>query len=388
MVFQAMAGRYRMVDIVRHVFATGSKRHHQQLEQELEARYSGKATLYHKGRAALAEAIRLATDGSGRVAISGLTCYSVVQAVEAAGCTPVYVDSNEDDLQFSAEAFAAACDTEEIKAVVIQNMLGIPAEIDGIMAVAKRYNVTTIEDLAHSVGAVYANGREVGTVGDITMLSFGKDKALDVVNGGALVVRNNRQVDQPSKRPGWGEQMRDRLYPLIAAVCRALYPIGLGKFAMGAAIRLKFVVRSADGRVDTSIGMPKWQTQLALRQLHELDSMVDIRRQKASIYTKALVGRVPKMALQTGASLIRVPLFVANRDEVVDALARKGIFVADVWYDVPVSPVRFYERIEYPETNCPVAVQVSSRLLNLPTHRRVSEDDMRIIIETVQEVAR
>ena len=192
MIFQALGARYGFVAAVKHAFAHGTEHDSERLRQALVKRYGGEAVLYQKGRSALAAAIRIATGGGGSVAISGLTCYSMVQAVEAAGCTPVFVDIREKDLHFGAKELTTAIKKHpDVKAVVIQNMLGIPADIMAIAAVAKENKIALIEDLAHSAGAQYADGREVGTVGDITMLSFGRDKAIDSVNGGALVVRNH-----------------------------------------------------------------------------------------------------------------------------------------------------------------------------------------------------
>ena len=88
-----------------------------------------------------------------------------------------------------------------------------------------------IEDLAHSAGGTYETGAEVGTVGDMTVLSFSQDKSIDAVSGGALIIRHPQiklatfsfQSISPSK------QLQDRLYPLLSSSVRWLYPTKLGK---------------------------------------------------------------------------------------------------------------------------------------------------------------
>ncbi len=82
MIFQALGAKYSFGAALAHLVAKGTPTDSEALRQALSTRYGGEAVLYCKGRAALAEAIRLATGGTGKVAISGLTCYSVVQAVE------------------------------------------------------------------------------------------------------------------------------------------------------------------------------------------------------------------------------------------------------------------------------------------------------------------
>ena len=382
MIFQAMGAKYTFSSVTRYLFAGGNESDSDKLRQALKNHYSGEVTLYHKGRAALAEAIRLATGGEGGVAISGLTCYSVVQAVKAAGCTPIFIDINEDDLQFSADELRKH---KDIKAVVIQNMLGLPADIVSIERATREMNAVLIEDLAHSAGASYSDGREVGTVGDITMLSFGKDKAIDVVNGGALIIRGDYKAKQPTKAPK--HQMKDRLYPSIAWWTRVFYPIGLGKYIMALAIKLSLVSRSADGEVDTAEMLPHWQAKLALRQIENLSNIAKERHQKAKIYIENLQKTVPKAVKQAGSAPARLPLLVDNRDRVIAALHGNGIQANDIWYDVPVSPIRFYKKANYSEKDCPVAVNVASRLINLPTHERITSENIIKITEIVNRVA-
>ncbi|HRQ86952.1 MAG TPA: aminotransferase class I/II-fold pyridoxal phosphate-dependent enzyme, partial [Candidatus Saccharibacteria bacterium] len=323
----------------------------------------------------------------GAVAVSGLTCYSVVQAVEEAGCTPIYLDINKDDLHFGASQLEAACKKNKINAVVVQHMLGLPANIKAITEVAKKYNVTIIEDLAHAAGATYGGQRQLGTVAPYTVLSFGKDKALDVINGGALIVRSGKSVEAlPYRHVRFGEQLRDRLYPFISLLTRSLWPVG-GKYIMAVALKTGLVVRSADGEIDATEIMPAWQAKLALEQLDLLDTTVKHRQAIVGSYEKYLKVPIPKAALKTGASPIRLPLLVRNRDEIIETLGKSGYHALDIWYDTPVGPTRFYDRVAYPEKSCPVAVEVASSIINLPTHQRITKHDARRIASIVNKVA-
>ena len=382
--------KYTFRTALRHAWTRGTTANHTALQQELERRYGGTATLYHKGRTALAEAVRIASGGTGTVAISGLTCYSVVQAVEAAGCTPVFVDIREDDLNFGADELAAACAKhEDIAAVIVQNTLGIPANIAAIQQVAHDAGAVVIEDLAHSAGALYADGSEVGTVGDITMLSFGSDKAIDVVNGGAVIVRNTTITENPtppSRQPRWRDQFRDRIFPLIAWT-RALFPPHIGPYVMSAAIKLKLVVRSADDDVDTTQHLPYWQAKLALSQVKNLAAIATQRRHAARTYQEHLTPHIPQGVTQAGSAPIRMPLLVTNRPRIIAHLRAHGVQSNETWYDVPVSPRRLYSKAHYDETACPVAVRVAAHIINLPTHERVTEANIVKITTLVNEVA-
>ncbi len=392
MLFQSIGAHYSYGAALRHFFTIGGKGSVRALEIALAKQYTGEVALYNKGRAALAEAIRIATGGKGKVAISGLTCYSVVQAVEAAGCTPVYVDIRTSDLHFGpSELEAVFAKHTDIAAVVVQNMLGIPCDIVGIEAVATAHRALLIEDLAHSAGAQYSDGREVGTVGDITMLSFGRDKAIDTVNGGALIVRRPELIVQlraASNQPVFFVQLRDRLYPLLAWHVRTLSRIKLGLPLLSLASRLKLTTRSADGDVDVTTALPGWQARRALQELATMDQRTALRREKRKLYIDALGRHMPEAALDGGVVPIRVPLLVNNRDAVLVALKKQQLFVQDTWYDVPVSPVRFYDKTHYIEDNCPVAVDVAGRIINLPTHKYVTPEQAVQMAQIITEEAR
>lgn len=384
MIFQAMAGQYRPVDTIKHLFAIGTRHCERELKEALSVRYAAPVsdiTLYYKGRAALAEAVRLMTGGSGKVAVSGLTCYSLVQAVKAAGCEPVFVDIDAAHLQFTADTLAKSYKKHpEIKAIIVQNMLGIPVNMSQIELFAQKHQLKIIEDLAHSAGSYYADGREVGTVGDATMLSFGKGKAIDTVNGGALLVRNSSErAHVPKTTPDLSSQIRDRIFPLVASVTRLKLSLKIKMPALG----LGTTTRSADGEVNIDQALPCWQARLARDQLDDLDDTVQRRKETTRKYAPKLAHLMPIGARQPGASLIRLPLLVDNPSQLQAELKAAGVYVDDTWYDTPVSPDRYYKQADFPEADCLVAVETAKRLINLPTHRRVKKSHIDKIVSIV-----
>ena len=352
--------------------------------------YNGSKTLlFARGRAALAEAIRLATGGQGQVAVTSLTCYVVIEAIRSVGCQPLFVDVDRQRLQFSAQQLRRAIAGQDVRAIIIQNTLGIAAEISPIEDLARAQNIPLIEDLAHAVGGQYADGRQMGTVGDYTMLSFGRDKLLDTINGGALVIRRRQppaggQPEVPQQKVAWLGQLRDRLYPLLACAVRGLMPLGLGKYLLALAYKTKLAVRSADGGTQRGVALPDWQAGLALEQWQRLEATVSSRLTKQRQYLQQLSA----FATETSANAVRLPLLADNRDRVAKQLRRQGYFVEDVWYEVPVSPARLYASVQFPESACPSAVAVAQRVVNLPTHQLVTPEDIKQICQIVNQEAR
>ena len=154
---------------------------------------------------------------------------------------------------------------------------------------------------------------------------------------------------------------------------------------MAGALKLKLVIRSADGAVIVDEGLPRWQARLACDELMRLDQTVRERRSIVSCYEKHHIEGVLPAAFGSGVSLVRLPVLRDDRDALVRRLSMAGIQANDIWYDIPVSPQRFYNRTNFPTDECPVAVRVAAQLMNLPTHRNISTADVKRIAEVLGE---
>ncbi|MBR3220279.1 DegT/DnrJ/EryC1/StrS aminotransferase family protein [Candidatus Saccharibacteria bacterium] len=345
MYFLGQAGNFKAKDIWRHTFAFGTVRSLHNLRAHLAKRYQvapEQIAFYHTGRTALATAIKATVPKNSKIAITSLTCYAVVQAVKAANCIPIFVDVNAQTLHYgAAELKATLKKYPDIAAVIVQNNLGIPVDITAIKRVAGQRVI--IEDLAHCAGASYPSGQEVGTVGDATILSFGKGKSIDTISGGAVILRNPDlpHPKQPIKRPRCSDRLRARFYPLIGATIRGFYHLKLGRVFTSVMLKLHFIQRSADAPLDFTRRLTYWQAKLALRQLTNLPK-----------------NRPP----------IREFYLVEHRHRLLKELEYNGFIMYDIWYDCPVAPERYYKKVNFPNSECPVAVDLAQKLVNLPTH--------------------
>jgi dTDP-4-amino-4,6-dideoxygalactose transaminase len=218
------------------------------------------------------------------------------------------------------------------------------------------------------------------------MLSFGRDKLLDCVSGGALVVRNAAYVDKvqsPAHLASRTNRLRDRWYPLLMWLARTTYPIYLGPLLTRFYRATRMVVRTADGSIDILAAMPSWQAKRAQQKLNDLAADIDRRQQLAALYREKL----PSLFHPTDAP-VRLPFLAKNRDNVWRRLQRAGYHMSDTWYDTPIGPARLYGKVNYPETRCPTAAEVAARIINLPTHRYINVDHATRIAEIVLESQR
>jgi len=315
MKFIAHASQFGLKKTLRQLFTFGFKKDSEKLKAYVANRYQVAAenvALYGSGRTALSEALRCFIKPGDKVAITALTCFAVVEAVRSAGCEPVYLDVNLNNLHFDAKTLEKACaKNPEIKAVIAQNNLAYPCDIVGIESVARKYNLALIEDLAHCIGMDYADGREAGMVGDAVIMSFGKGKSLDLISGGLLFLRKTdkrkKSFTIPTNLPSLADRYRTRLYPLFGAITRGLFRLHIGHLNFGrlyTAFLLKThqIQKSADAKLDNSIRLTHWQAKLALKDLKKIKHRTSLRR----FY------------------------FVNNREELLEKLTASGFIMDDI----------------------------------------------------------
>lgn len=317
----------------------------EELSSYLGERYGGEAILTKNGRSALALALKAYFHKGDKIIVNGFTCYAVVEAVKAAGLVPVFADIEEETLNFSARTLEKVVN-ESCTGLIIQNTLGNPVDIREIERFAGKHGLMIIEDLAHSAGVVYADGREAGTVGMATAFSFGKDKAVDTVSGGALVLRYpcKNRIKAPTEIPQFSDRIRARFYPMWGSLCRRLTRVHLGGVLMRFLIRTRLVERSADNKLDLSRTLAPFEAKLALEQFRKL-----------------------------GKGPLRDFALVQNRGEVLKELRAAGYYFDGFWYEKPVSPERYYASVGFPEEACPTAVKVSQTIINLPRYYKSSD---------------
>ncbi|MBN1793659.1 MAG: DegT/DnrJ/EryC1/StrS family aminotransferase [Candidatus Omnitrophica bacterium] len=127
----------------------------------------------------------LKLDESDEVILPAYTVPEVVEVILACNLVPVFVDIDETTYNMNEAAIEAAIGTRS-KVILMTHMYGRPCNVDCIMALAKKYHLSVIEDAAQTIGAEY-NGKKVGTFGRAGYFSFGMMKHFNTLGGSALV---------------------------------------------------------------------------------------------------------------------------------------------------------------------------------------------------------
>ena len=123
-----------------------------------------------------------------------LTWVSTLNMISLLGATPVMVDVDRDTLMVTPEAIESAI-TPRTKAIIPVHYAGVACEMDTIMDIAKRHNLKVVEDAAQGVLASY-KGKALGTIGDFGAYSFHETKNYSMGEGGALLIRDKKDVEE------------------------------------------------------------------------------------------------------------------------------------------------------------------------------------------------
>jgi perosamine synthetase len=148
------------------------------------------------GTAALHLALEAVGVRGAEVIVPSLTFVATVQAILAAGGRPVFADCREEDLNVDLEDVERQV-TPRTRAILPVHYGGRPADLDRLLALARRYSLVVVEDAAHAFGSA-RNGRKVGSEGHLTCFSFDPIKTITCGEGGAVCTGNE----------AWAERIR------------------------------------------------------------------------------------------------------------------------------------------------------------------------------------
>jgi perosamine synthetase len=326
-------------------------------------KYSGTpcAVSFNSGRSALLAILRAFGVGRGdEVIVQAFTCVAVPNSIRWAGARPVYADIdgsyNVDPKDVEKKI------SPQTRALIVQHTFGVPAAMDEVTALAKKYNILLIEDCAHSLGTT-------GKRGDAAFFSFGRDKVLSSVFGGLATIR----VDHPKQitalkayhkllnTPSLSWIFQQLFHPVAFAFILPLYNAGIGKAVLVLLQRLRLlgfpVYREEKlGRQpdDFPAKYPNALAILLLTQLKKLERFTKERREISRMYG-------------SDNAYLRFPKLVDDPKLIIAKAKKRGILLGN-WYHNIIDPTGVaFANIGYKEGSCPNAEDAAKHIINLPT---------------------
>ncbi len=318
------------------------------------------------GTAALHAAFSAIGIGPGdEVITTPLTFAATSNAVVYCGGTPVFADVQKDTLNIDPKEIEKKI-TKKTKAIAPVDFRGHPAELNEIMAIAKKHHLFVVEDASHALGSEY-RGKKIGSIADMTIFSFHPVKAITTGEGG-MVVTNNKEwyekikvfrhhgIEKKPSKGGWYYEIEKPGY---------------------------------------NYRITDFQCALGLSQLKKLTMFIARRKEIVETYNEAFK-RIEEIILPPQKEYVdpvyhiyviqlRLSMLKAGRKEIFEAFKNEGIGV-QVHY-IPLNFQPFYQKkFGYKKGDFPVAEQYYEGALTLPLFPKMTAQEVQRVIKTVKKI--
>jgi dTDP-4-amino-4,6-dideoxygalactose transaminase len=271
-------------------------------------------------------------------------------AIMHVGAKPVYVDVGADQNIDTTKIEAAI--TPRTKAIMPVHWTGRSADMDAINAIAARHNLIVIEDSCQSMGAFY-KGQHAGTLGHVGAISAHPLKALNAAGDGGLLLTNDDEV---------------------ARKCRLFRNHGL-------------LDRDTAAMFGVNSRLDVLQAEILSFRLKRLDDVIERRRRNANLYRQLI--KTPKVFIPSDpdgetSSYVMFLALCENRDALKDHLRARGI-ESLVYYGRALHLHPAAEKLGYKKGDFPVAESQADKVLALPHHQNLNEEEVTYVAKAVNE---
>ncbi len=375
------------------------------LASALGSAFGADAIPFASGREALLALLQaLRVQPGDEIILQGYTCMVLPNAIHAAGCVPVYADIDEHTLNLTVESVAAVL-SPKTKAVICQHTFGLPAPTAALRRLCDERKLLLIEDCAHVLPDTRGPA-DIGKLGDFCLLSFGRDKAISGIAGGAIVSRHadvtkalRERESRAPHLPFWTVLKLLEYAPRMRNIVRPFMGSGLAKPYLWLIRKLGWMVPVLEdderqGKMDTTVRkLPNACAFLALHSWKALQQSNDHRRLLARSYAETATTygwNAVALALEkTDLPLQKFPLFLPNAEAVRRALKRKNIHLDDGWTGCVVCPANVnLPASGYVWGSDPEAEKVCTSILSLPTHPTMTLAQARYVVACLHDVLR
>ena len=295
-----------------------------------------------------------------------VTHVATVHAIEWVGAKPVLVDPDPLTGNLTAAAIEAAI-TPQTKAVSLVHFVGIPCEMDEIVALCERRGLKLVEDCAIAIGARY-KGRHVGLFGDVGTFSFYPAKHITTGEGGMFLSRHADVAQHVARLRAFGVDRThtERSIP-------GLYDVPM----LGLNYRMS-EMQAALGRTQTA----KLEKILVTRR-HNFDAL---KGKLHSTQNLRIIDSQHAHAVNSHYCMVVVlegPLAPLRNDIIADLTAH-GIGTS-IYYPQPVSRMTYYKnKYGYDASKFPVATEISDCSIALPVGPHLGRLEMERIGAALQ----
>lgn len=329
---------------------------HQQLEKELAAYLKVPyISLFTNGTLPLLTALQ-ALRITGEVITTPYSFVATTHSIWWNGCKPVFVDIDPATGNLDPDKIEAAI-TPKTTAIMPVHVYGKPCDTERIQEIADRYGLKVIYDAAHAFG-VEVNGKSILTAGDMSTLSFHATKVYNTIEGGALVMHDERTKKRIDDLKNFG------FHDEVTVVAPGI-----------------------------NSKMDEMRAAYGLLNLRQVDAAIEARHQVAVKYREALRG-VEGITFFDDMPGVKhnysyFPIFIdaakygMTRDELYFKMKEQNVLGRRYFYPL-ISTFSTYRGLESanPE-NLPEAHKMADAVICLPMHHALSDEDIERVLEQI-----
>ncbi len=287
------------------------------------------------------------------------TYIATTEVIALLGLKPVFVEVDKDTFCIDVNEIEKAI-TSKTKAIVPVHLYGQAANMNAIMEIASKHNLFVIEDNAQAIGSDYhlTNGsvQKTGTIGHIGCTSFFPSKNLGCYGDGGAIFTNDSDLAQKIKMIANHGQSKKYYHDVVGCNSRL-------DSIQAAVLRIK---------------------------LRQLDNYIDARRKVASIYDAAFAPisgvQIPFRSDDSKHVFHQYTLILDNhdRDGLCNFLAEKDI-PSMIYYPIPAHRQIMFSDFGSADTHLPVTDWLTKRVISLPIHTEMQDEQLDYIINSVKE---
>lgn len=326
----------------------------QKFQKEL-SRYLGvpetNLALFNNGTLALELGYYAMGLAGGDVITTPFTFVATSHALKRIGANPIFADIDPETMCLSPDA-AEKFITPRTKAIVPVHVYGNMCDVRGFQRLSEKYGVKIIYDAAHAFGVFDTETqRSIGCFGDMSMFSFHPTKLFHSCEGGLLVFKD--------------AGLQEKLYQLRNfAICSETECVDVGSNAK----------------------MNELQALMGLACLKKIDELLDYRKKIYSVYEESFASCDGVKLVPHSQNKAYVPLLFKDyetRERVYKNLQEKcNVFSRRYFYPLLTDFAPYI----YGRHTCPIAEDIASRVLTLPTYYGLALDAVKEIAEDVKEM--
>jgi perosamine synthetase len=319
-------------------------------EDSLSKYLSSSVSVVNNGTSALLAALLAHGIKPGdKIIVPGFTFIATSSAPKLLGAKIIPADIDPFTLNITAESIEKIVKKNNVKAVIVVDVAGLPVDLDPIIELSKKYNFILIEDAAEALGSEY-KGKKLGSFNHTTIFSFHIAKLITTIEGGCIASKNKKIISKISKIRNHGSSNKKYVHDLIGSNFRT-----------------------------TDL-----QSALGLVQLKKIDQYIEKRNTIAMYYKKNITSlefqKIPSYVTRHSYMLFFAKAkTLKKKNKILSNLIKNNFDARNSWLPIHMQPCN----IELQKFKLLQSENIFQQSLTLPIFNTMNLRDAKRIVKTV-----